>query len=191
MLTAHLLLLPGCEWVVVINPSSFRACIGLSWVDLYLCYLWAVKWNAAEPYYDGTNFSCCRQQANTRQWLVALFDYHSEENHNLPLGQRSWTLKHMRRTQNYVNLSLASLHWRRRIDSAELHSSVATLTRNKKPNFQSSCTAKVTGNDGWALNFSRITRNWVTFATLQAVPYKNGGANIVWYAITKVKSTVL
>jgi len=72
MLTIHLLLIQGREWVGAIHPSPLCVRIGLSWVDLYLCYLWAVKLNAADPYYAGTNLSCCRQQAITRQFLVAV-----------------------------------------------------------------------------------------------------------------------
>ena len=70
MLTTHLLLVPGCEWVGAIHPSPLCACIGMSWVDLYLCYLWAVKRNAAEPYYAGTNFSCTPTQDSGR-WLFS------------------------------------------------------------------------------------------------------------------------
>ena len=39
MLPTHLLLAPGCEWLGAIHPSPLCACIGLSRVDLYLCYL--------------------------------------------------------------------------------------------------------------------------------------------------------
>ena len=116
-LTIHLILVPGDEWVGAIHLSPLCACIGLSWVDLYFCYPWADKRNTAEPYYAGKNFSYCSLQAKPRQWLVALFDCRSKVSHNLPLGQRKWTLKHiMGITPNYVYLSLASLHWRRRIE---------------------------------------------------------------------------
>jgi hypothetical protein len=36
VLTSHLLVAPGCEWVVAVPPPTLCACTGLSWSDLYL-----------------------------------------------------------------------------------------------------------------------------------------------------------